>query len=47
MKAVLILFVVVAFAAGSAFAETCPTCGGDLTDKGRCPWCQPKPEADQ
>lgn len=27
----------------SALADTCPNCGGDLTDTGRCPYCQPKP----
>lgn len=26
-----------------ALADSCPNCGGDLTDDGRCPYCQPKP----
>lgn len=28
----------------AALADTCPDCGSETTDSGRCPYCQPKPE---
>lgn len=30
--------------AWAALADTCPDCGSETTDSGRCPYCQPKPE---
>lgn len=40
------IIAIVALAALSfaAIAKDCETCGGTLTDKGVCPYCQPKPK---
>ena len=37
--------IIIALAAMPVVAKECATCGSTLTDKGRCPYCQPKPKA--
>jgi len=47
VRAVFISMLLVVSFASAALADVCPTCGGELTDKGRCPYCEPKPKTER